>query len=62
LDCAPISGLVVSVFALALRVRRALGLHLRTGLRWTWGVSGFPEWRSVPFAITSLSSQPVVSY
>jgi len=30
--------------------------------RWTWGVIGFPEWRSVPFSITSLSSQPVVSY
>jgi len=28
---------------------------------WTWGVIGFPEWRSLPFALTSSSSQPVVS-
>jgi len=26
---------------------------------WTWGVSGFLEWRSLPFALTSSSSQPV---
>jgi hypothetical protein len=31
-DCAPISGLLVSIFALALMGRRALGRHPRNGL------------------------------
>jgi len=59
LDCAPISGLLVSTLALALMVMRALGRHPRNGLIVDLGryrvprVAGCPVFHHVVFLAAS---------